>query len=68
MSAQIIEWSGCPLTDEGTVDEMNALIGSEAYYRGQPGIVEAIWLAEGDTPWPGVPWQRPVYRVKWSPQ
>lgn len=61
------EFGGCLLTDKGSVEDINALIGGEAHYRGRPGIVEAMWLKEGHTPWPGPPWPRPVYHVRWRP-
>lgn len=62
-----LDWGGCLLTDRGSVHEIQALIGGEASVRGRRGIVEAIWLLEGSTPWPGPPWPRPVYRVRWRP-
>jgi hypothetical protein len=62
-----LDWGGCLLTDRGSVDEIQALIGGEASVRGRRGIVEAIWLVEGRTPWPGPPWPRPVYRARWRP-
>jgi hypothetical protein len=60
-------WGGCLLTDRGSVDEIDAVIGQEAHYLGRPGTVEAMWLVEGHVPWPGRPWPRPVYRVRWRP-
>ena len=61
------DYGGCLLTDRGSVEDIEAPIGSEAHYRGKAGVVEAMWLTEGITPWPGPPWPRPVYRVRWSP-
>lgn len=68
-SSQSIEfdYGGCRLTDNGSVEDIDALIGGPATYHGKPGIVEAMWLVEGTVPWPGVPWPRPVYRVRWKP-
>lgn len=60
-----VDWSGVPLTDRGTVDEIDALIGNDCMVMGQQGVIEAIWLVEGHVPWPGPPWPRPVYRVRW---
>jgi hypothetical protein len=60
------DYGGCLLTDRGSVEDIDRLLGAEAHYRGRPGIVEAIWLKEGVTPWPGPPWPRPVYRVRWT--
>lgn len=59
------DYGGCSLTDRGSVEDIDAIRGGEAHYLGRPGIVEAIWLIEGTTPWPGPPWPRPVYRVRW---
>jgi hypothetical protein len=61
------DWGGCLLTDEGSVDEIDALIGGEAHYLGRKGTVESLRLIEGTVPWPGPPWPRPVYRVRWTP-
>jgi hypothetical protein len=62
------DWGGCLFTDRGSVDEINAVIGGEAHYLGRSGVVEAIWLIKGSTPWPGPPFPRPVYRVRWRPR
>lgn len=62
------DYGGCLLTDRGSVDEIDALVGREAHYYGEPGTVEAIWLMEGVVPWPGPPFPRPVYRVRWTPK
>lgn len=61
------DYGGCLLTDRGDVGQINALVGGESTYYGKPGIIEAIWLIEGTTPWPGPPFPRPVYRVRWRP-
>lgn len=62
------DWGGCLLTDRGSVDEIQALAEREMHVYGQPGTLEAIWLVKGTVPWPGSPWPRPVYRVRWTPQ
>ena len=61
------DYGGCLLTDKGSDEEIQALVGGESWYYGKPGVIEAIWLKEGSRPWPGPPLQRPVFRVRWRP-
>ena len=65
-AGEVIEfdYGSTPLADKGSEEEMQAFLGESTYY-GKPGITEAIWLIEGVKPWPGPPWPRPVYRVRW---
>lgn len=67
MPSEAIEFDfgGCKPTDEGSVEDIDRLIGGEAHYMGKRGIVEAMWLIEGAPPWPGPPFPRPLYRVRW---
>lgn len=59
------DFGGCKLTDEGSVEDIGRVIGGEARYMGKRGVVEAMWLIEGAPPWPGPPFPRPLYRVRW---
>lgn len=59
------DYSGTPLADRGTTQEVHALTGRPSEYKGVQGVVEAIWLVEGEPPWDGGHRPRPLYRVRW---